>query len=87
MQFNNNERLVYVNTNRMMSDGHREMRNSMEVCLGVALIFLGLAIMVWTYRRANKVENKFSVTYFMIISGYGTGIGSIAIGANILYTL
>lgn len=82
-----NGNLVYVNTSRMMNDGHREMRNSMEICLGVVLIFLGLAIMVWTYRRASKVENKFSVTYFMIISGYGAGIGSIAIGANILCTL
>ena len=87
MQFDKNEHFVYVNIHRMMNDGHREMRNSMEVCLGVALIFLGLAIMVWTYRRASKVENKFSVTYFMIISGYGAGIGSIAIGANILCTL
>ena len=87
MQFDKNEHFVYVNIHRMMNDGHREMRNSMEVCLGVALIFLGLAIMVWTYRRASKVENKFYVTYFMIISVYGAGIGSIAIGANILCTL
>ncbi len=28
----------------------------MEICFGVALIFLGLSIMIWTYRRANKVE-------------------------------
>lgn len=59
----------------------------MEICFGMALIFLGLAIMIWTYRRANKVESKFSIVYFLIISGYGAGIGSIAIGANILCTL
>ncbi len=59
----------------------------MEIFFGVALIFLGLAIMIWTYRRANKVENKFSIAYFLIISGYGAGIASIAIGANILCTL
>lgn len=58
-----------------------------KIILGMALIFLGLAIMVWTYRRANKVDNKFSVAYFMVISGYGAGIGCIAIGANILCTL
>ena len=63
------------------------MMNSMKIFLGVALIFLGLAMMVWTYRAAKKVDNKFSVVYFMIISGYGAGIGWIALGANILCTL
>lgn len=36
----------------------------MEICFGVALIFLGLAIMIWTSRRANKVENKFQLCTF-----------------------
>jgi len=58
----------------------------MEICLGMALIFLGLAVMIWIYRRASKVENKFSIAYFMIISGYGAGIGIITIGANMLCT-
>lgn len=59
----------------------------MEICFGVALIFLGLALMIWTCRSANKVVNKFLIVYILIISGYGAGIGSIAIGANILCTL
>ena len=63
------------------------MINNMEICLGVVLIFFGIALIIWTYRRANKVENKFSVAYFMIITGYGAGIGAIAIGANIFCTL
>lgn len=50
------------------------------------LIAVGIIIIWSTFNRCRKIENKFSVAYFMCVSGYGAGIGCIAIGANILVT-
>ncbi len=58
----------------------------MEFIAAIMLIAVGIIIIWNTFNRCRKIENKFSVAYFMCVSGYGAGIGCIAIGANILVT-
>lgn len=58
----------------------------MKYIVGTALIIAGVIIIRWTFNQCKKIDYKFSVAYFMCASGYGAGIGCIALGANIIVT-
>ena len=60
---------------------------TMKTAVAIFLIICGIVMLYWTYSRCRKFENKFSVGYFMCISGYGAGIGLIAIGVNMWCTM
>lgn len=66
---------------------HQQMINSiLKIVSGVFLIFFGFVMIISTYRELKETE-KFSVSYFLIIRGYGAGIGCMALAANILLSL